>query len=163
MSLVSELKREGRQEGAQKHAGDILSAAGYRGSTVPFGVSVTQTRATGMDCFELRDWLAMKLTEKQSQSRGRAPADGKFQGAVCAMVWVPEKMLRYWTKPLRTGTPLHAIGRVQTRFGKIRQPHNSRARFVRPNQTPRCDLQNFTTMPTKRCSVCGATFTKTPP
>ena len=83
---MSEFKREGRQEGAQKHAGDILSAAGYRGSAVPFGASVAQTRATRMDCFELRDWLAMKLTEKQSRVRGRAHADGKFQGTVCADV-----------------------------------------------------------------------------
>ena len=47
-------------------------------------------------------------------------ANFKVRFARIGALGVPEKTLRHWTKPLRTGTPLHAIGRAQSRVGKVR-------------------------------------------
>ena len=52
-------------------------------SWMPSGLVLLTCRA-GTDCFGLRDWSAMKLAEKQSQSGEQGGGDGKLQGAVCA-------------------------------------------------------------------------------
>ena len=127
------------------------------------GFAGPQTRADGTDCFELPDRLSMKVSEKQIAIEWPGDSGGEFQGAVCAHSGAGGGQdSADGRKPLRTrAASYERPGSIPFRRGSaiptIRAQNSSSEANVRKRPS------NFTIAPAKRCSVGGATFTKTSP